>query len=230
MKVYEIEGDGDLAWINCSDPEDAGLLDRVTLGLAGIDRSRTIELEVSDSDAPGDWVETDCPRRPAYGTVLLSERAVSVFGSLLTDAGYLLDTRLAFETRYKLFVCERESDALDLERSDIRRFRSGNISDVFRHELHADRLRDQHVFRLKYCPSQVFVSDRVVDLVREHGLTGFVFEEIWSSETGGVQLPPAELPIERVPGEFARRAAAKRRALREELARRERAGTAPDRA
>ena len=81
------------------------------------------------------------------------------------------------------------------------------------------------MFRLKHCTSQVFVSDRVVDLVREHGLTGFVFEEIWSGETGGVLLPPAELPIERVPGEFARRAAAKRQALRQELARR--AGTTP---
>lgn len=220
MRVYEIKGDWELAWIDCSDPEDAGLLDRVTRGLAVIDRSRKIELEVSDWDAPGDWVETDCPRRPAYGTVLLSEQAISVLGFLLVDSGYLIDTKLAFDKSYKLFICEREIDALDLERSDIRRFRSGNISDMLRYELHADRLRDQHVFRLKYRPSRVFVSDRVVDLVREHGLTGFVFEEIWSSETGGVQLPPAVLPIERVPGEFARRAAAKRRALRQELARR----------
>ena len=228
MKVYEIKGDWELAWINCSDPEDAGLLDRVTLQLDTIDRSRTIGLEVSDWDAPGDWIETDCPKNPAYGTVLLSERAVSAFGSLLTDTGYLLDTHLAFATRYKLFICEREIDALDLERSDLRRFRDGNIWDVFRYELDADRLRDQHVFRLKHRPSRVFVSDRVVDLVREHGLTGFLFQEIWSSETGGVQLAPAELPIERVPGEFARRAAAKRKALREELARR--AGTAPGQA
>lgn len=220
MKVYTSRGDFELVWVDCSDPEITGLLDRVTRDLATIDRREAIDLEISDWDAPGDWIATDCPHLAAYGTLLLSERAVSVFGSLLTDAGYFLDTRLASDTRYKLFICEREVDALDSERSDIHRFRSGNISDVFRHELDADRLRDQHVFRLKHRPSQVFVSDRVVDLVREHGLTGFLFQEIWSSETGGVQLPPAVLPIERVPGEFARRAAAKRRALREELARR----------
>ena len=93
MKVYEIEGDGDLAWINCSDPEDAGLLDRVTLGLAGIDRSRTIELEVSDWDAPGDWVETDCPRRPAHGTVLLSEQAIC-FSARCSQTQAIYSTRV----------------------------------------------------------------------------------------------------------------------------------------
>jgi hypothetical protein len=220
MKLYWIKGDFELLWVNCVEEGVTNLLDHVVHDGAMIDRTKPIVLETSDWDAPGDWIASDCPRAPAYGTLLLSERAVAVLGSMLTDAGYFLDTVLpGTDVRYKVFICDCELDALDLERSELTRFRSGNIDRVLRHELKADSLRGADVFRLKHRRSDVFVSDRFKAAVEQAGLVGFVFEEIWSSETGGVYRPREMPPIDRVPGESARRAKAKRRALREVLAR-----------
>ena len=220
MKVFSAKGDFDYAWMNCVDADVCGLLNYVANDGAYIDRSVPVALSVGGYGRRGDWVETDCPKNPAYGTVVLSERAVAAFGAMLTDAGYLLDTTLDAATRYKLFICERQVDALDLERSDFTRFRDGGVKDVLRHELRADLLADLDVFRLKHRRSQVFVSDRFVARAESHGLTGFVFTELWSSDTGGVPLTLPGIPIQQVPGEFARDARKKRQALRKELARR----------
>ena len=227
MRVFSAKGDFDYAWMNCVDADVCGLLNHVVNDGAYIDRSLPVALSVGGYGARrGDWIETDCPKNPAYGTVLLSERSVAAFGAMLTDAGYFLDTTLDAATRYKLFICEREIDALDLERSDFTRFRSGNVKDVLRHELRADLLAGLDVFRLKHRRSQVFVSDRFVALAEAHGLTGFIFTELWSSDAGGVPLTLPGVPVQRVPGEFARDARKKRRALRKELARRAAATTA----
>lgn len=220
MRIYEVEGDFDYAWMNCLDADVCGLLNHVVNDGAYIDRSLPVALAVGGYGNRGDWIETDCPKNPAYGTVVLSEHAIEVFGAMLTDAGYFLDTTLAAMTRYKLFICERQIDALDQDRSDLKRFRSGGISDMLRYELDADPLHGMDVFRLKHLRSSVFVSDRFVALAEARGLTGFVFTEIWSSDAGGVSLTLPTLPIERVRGEFAREARKKRQALRKELARR----------
>lgn len=217
MKVYEVKGDFQLAWVNCSEKVITGLLEHVVNDGAEIDRSKPVALELSDWEAPGDSILTDCVHIGAYGPLLLSERAISALGPLLSDAGYFLPTELAADTCYKLFICEREIDALDQERSDLTRFEDGMVWKVLRYELKPDLLRDMHVVRLKHRRSRVFVSDHFVQQVDRHHLTGFVFREVWSSDTGGVQLPPEMPPIERVPGEFAKRAKAKRAALRKAL-------------
>ena len=220
MKFYEVRGDYDYAWVNCSDVDVCGLLNHVVHDGAEIDRSQPVVLEVGGYGRKGDWIETDCPKRPAYGTVLLSDRAVSVFGAMVTDAGYLLDTSLAAQMRYKLFICKREIDAFDQDRSEFTRFVDGGIWKITRYELDADLLRGMDVFRLKHVRSSVFVSDRFKTLVDQDGLTGFIFEEIWSSDTGGVALTLPGIPVEGKRGEFGRIARQKRQALRAELARR----------
>lgn len=220
MKIYEVDGDHDYAWINCCDIAMCGLLNHVVHDGAEIDRSQPVALEVGGYGRKGDWIETDCPKEPAYGTLMLSDHAVAVFGPMLTDAGYLLDTTLDAQTRYKLSICEREIDALDQARSEFTRFSDGGISYMLRYELEASLLQGMDVFRLKYRRARVFVSDRFKALAEAHGLTGFVFDEVWSSDTGGVPLTIPMPPIERVRGEFGRLARQKRQALRQELARR----------
>lgn len=220
MKFYEVYGDFEYALINCCGNDMYTILDRAVNDSIEIDRGLVVDLEVGGYGDEGDWVETDCPKKSAYGPLLLSERAVTVFGSMLTDAGYLLDTRLAAATRYKLFICQREIDALDLERSEFTRFSDGGVWRVLRHELNLDVLQGIDVLRLKHRPSRVFVSDRFVTVAEAHGLTGFVFTEVWSSDTGGVPLTLPGIPVEQVSGEFDRTAKEKRDALRKELIRR----------
>ena len=156
---------------------------------AEVDRSEFIELEISDWDAPGDWVETDCPGNAAYGTLLFSEQAVAALGDLLTPCGYFLNTVLPTGTRYKIYICEREIKALDEERSVIERFESTRrIQEVMRFELYAEALATSDVCRLRGLRSDVFVSDEFVRLVETHRLTGFLFTQIWPGETGGTGL------------------------------------------
>ena len=111
---------------------------------------------------------------PACGTLLFSERATQVLGDLLLASGYFLDTILPTQTRYRIFICEHEIDALDRERSEIVWFEDeDNINYVLRHSFHSEALRDEHVFRLRYLRATVLVSDTFVRRAEEHQLTGF---------------------------------------------------------
>lgn len=179
-----------------------------------------VRLEIGGIGSKGDFVLADNVYLSGFGPLLLSEHAITLLGELLSDVGYFVDTVLISDMSYKLFICERQIDALDQNKSELKRFNDGMVSKISRHELNAEIVRDMHAFRLKHRRSCMFVSDHFVSMVKKHELTGFVFEEIWSSETGGVQLPPVMPPIERVRGEFAKRAKAKRKAFREILARR----------
>ena len=227
MKIYEVEGDYEYLWVNCVADGMCGRLDHVVSDGAWIDRNEPIELEISDWDAPGDWVETDCPPNPADGTLLFSERAVAVLGDLLLGSGYFIDTILPVQTRYKIFICEREIDAIDRERSEIVWFEDAdNIDYVLRYAFHDDVLLDRHVFRLKYLRATVLESDVFVRRAEAHQLTGFIFKELWSSETGGVRFPvpfPWNDDTDAAP-EPRRDPVAKRAALRAVLAARQQPG------
>ena len=189
MKIYEVEGDSDYLWTNCVDGDITGRLNHVVHDGAEIDRSQPVELEISDWDAPGDWIETDCAGRPAGGALLFSERAVAALSDLLTPSGYVLDTIIPAQTRYKLYVCKRAIEALDEARSEVIRFKaSGRVRKVLRYELRAEAIASSHIFRLWDLRGRVFVSDAFVSRVEAHRLTGFLFAEIWSSEFGGTGL------------------------------------------
>lgn len=195
-------------------------LDDVVHQGAVTDRTVPIELEVDTFESGGDWVETDFPHLNVYGPFLFSDLSTAAFETMLTDAGYFIDARVPAHKAYKVFICERVIDALDQQRSSLTRFGDGGVWDVMRYELRPELLHGMDVFRMKHQRARLFVSDRFKAIADDYGLTGFVFQEIWSSETGGVTLPPDEIPIEHEPGSFARRAASKRQALRAELARR----------
>lgn len=187
MKIYRVRGDSDLIRISYGHSSDLSLLNHVINDGALLDRDYTVDLEINTAEDPDDWIAADCPYLSGYG-LMLSDKAVSVLGSMLADAGYLLNTRLPGADHYKLFICGRLIDAIDQERSDIERFRDGGVWWLRRYELRAELLRDMHVFRLKHKRNRLFVSDQFVCLMQEHELTGFEFTEIWCSETGSSLL------------------------------------------
>ena len=120
MEFYKVEGDANYLWLNCFDIEDTGLLDHVVHDGASIDRTKPIRLEIGGF-APNKSVETDFPSRPAYGVLAVSKRAISVLGDLFLASGYFIDTICPTKTRYKIYICEREVDALDQEKSELER-------------------------------------------------------------------------------------------------------------
>jgi hypothetical protein len=172
------------------------------------------------------FIPTDCPYfSPLLKSVLLSQRAIDVFGPLLDGAGQMFRTvQRQTETRYTILYVRRQVDALDEDRSEVERFEtSGRIADIIRAEFQAERLRDAPIFRLPR-GGKVFVTDAIADAVQRHGLTGFKLTEVWSAETGGVRIPIEPYRLGDGPDAEARRFDARRRALRAELAARPPAG------
>jgi hypothetical protein len=227
-KVFTIDGDGALAFGQISEAAFRKVLVRSALHEQEVQRSFAVPIRLGPLAVKGfsPFVPTDCPYfSPLQKSILLSERAIDVFGSLLDGAGQMFRTeQRQTETRYTILYVRRQVDALDEERSEVERFQStGRISDVVRAEFHAERLRDAPIFRLPY-GGMIYITDAIADLVQQHGLTGFKLTEVWSAESGGVHNPPE---VYRFNGgiEASRpREDARRRALRAELAARQAAG------
>ena len=216
MRVYEVSGDHDFAWVNYHG--GVATLER----LRGLwfkcqgDTTSPVELEfVGESYQPDGWLATDCPHMSGYG-LLLSARAVSALRRHLEGAGVLLPT-VSEVGDYRLFLCQRRIDALDEAGSTLRRFRDGGIMGIDRYALRPEAIGDATLFRLVGYNGGPLCTDAFVADVERHGLTGFAFREVWSSEAGGVALDNT-IPWEREPGAFARAARAKREALRARLA------------
>jgi hypothetical protein len=94
---------------------------------------------------------------------------------------------LIFEgATYWLFFITNTVDALDEDKSEIKRFASsGRIMAIDTFVFRAETLRDQFLCRLKTLPgAHCIVTDNFVDVVRQHGLTGFLFQRLWSSDKG----------------------------------------------
>ncbi len=155
----------------------------------------------------------------SLGALLLSDEAIAVLGPVLNPAGYFIDTELDAERIYKIFVCERRLDVLDEERAELKRFSTGNIWDVLRYAFHEDRLEGADIFKVKGVQADLLVTDRFVSLVNEHKLRGFEFVNAWNRATGGVRFNPDESTYEAYPGESQAIGEARRRAMREILAR-----------
>jgi hypothetical protein len=105
--------------------------------------------------------------------------------------GEFLPLRYGSATRW-LFNCLNSVAALDLGTSVVRRdtVEPYPIRDLrgplyFKLEL----LVNEWIFMPAERPTQIFVTDKFVKVVEEHGLTGFEFHEIWDSA--------APLPVER---------------------------------
>ena len=53
--------------------------------------------------------------------------------------------------------------------------------------FHSDKLRDELLFQVPQClGTPNLVTQNFVDLVHQHGLTGFSFRLVWSEEGGAV--------------------------------------------
>ncbi len=218
MDIFEVSGDADLVVISCSDRADVGSLNRAIYDGIRLSHIRPILLYYTDLAPDRPAVLTSCLKLGAGG-FLLSEDAISALGPLLSSAGYFIDTDLSAEQHYRIFVCERELDALDLGQSELDRLPSGGIWNVFRYAFREDRLEGCDIFKIKDLRGSLFVTDRFVSLVDKHKLRGFQFVHVWNSTTGGVRFNPNEFKYEAYPGAIEARADAKRRAMRETLAR-----------
>ncbi len=121
------------------------------------------------------------------GYPVFSQRAKDIISPLLSGLGRWIELEYD-EATYWLFYITNVVDALDEEKSTITRFKSSQkVMSIESFVFKPDVVKDQWLFTLPQRPgSNRLVTDRFVELVREHRLTGFLFEKLWSSEEGPV--------------------------------------------
>jgi hypothetical protein len=117
---------------------------------------------------------------------VLSSRAKQVFEPHLKDLGRWVEL-ISDEATYWLFVITNVVDALDVPKSKIAYFPStpGKVMGIDSYAFKPEAVQDQFLFTLPYQPRRDrLVTDRFVDVVRQHRLTAFQFELLWSSDKG----------------------------------------------
>jgi hypothetical protein len=123
------------------------------------------------------------------GCLLLSLGAVEKLHRFLVPSGILLATEQSDLTiEYKIYICRNEVPALHAEASSGTSLPDGSLFAIDTYAFIPELVKDQDVFRLPMM-GDVFVSNRFVDAVEEARLSGFVFQKIWSLETGPVERP-----------------------------------------
>jgi hypothetical protein len=211
--IYRVEGDLSLMQIAFVDAERTQQFQKVR-GRRGDAEwiPPQVEVLVDADDLPPAWVAVDL----AYFSglhLMLSGRAVAALRPWIGPHGEFLPVRADIGD-YAIFNCFTEIDAFDDEHTEGRRFQSsGRFMRICRYALYAERLLDPPpIFRLVGQRAPLFVTDAFRAAVEQHRLTGFVFEPLWSSETGGIRLPEVEI-WERDPAGARRAAQAKRLAI-----------------
>lgn len=123
---------------------------------------------------PGDLASplNQCP--------IFSRRAIDVLRPVLESHGEILPL-LCSEGEYYAFNLLAVRDAVDPERAQFWRGKTGVILEVLRYAFLSERLRDTWIF---WTPElkNVMVTDKFVRLVQQNGLTGFRFVLRWDSE------------------------------------------------
>jgi hypothetical protein len=126
---------------------------------------------------PGDFPSL-MTRLPVF-----SQRAVDTLSDLLHANGEFLPL-VCSEGTYFAFNVTRVIDALDVQRSEVKRFSDGRIMRVVRYEFVPDILEGLSIFKIpETARMEVFVTDPFVSRVQSAGLVGFDFKLVWSAPT-----------------------------------------------
>ncbi|MDX2271898.1 MAG: hypothetical protein NW237_08095 [Cyanobacteriota bacterium] len=122
-------------------------------------------------------------RATIYGTIpVFSDLAVKVLGSFLLESGELLPLQPCFGT-YFVYHFTSSCDCLDERNSEFRTLPSGSPIEIIKHSFFPSKIGDLQVFRVPHKKFKIFVRDQFVELVRQHHLTGFKFDKVWSSSS-----------------------------------------------
>lgn len=194
MNVYKLNSDGDRKWVKFF------TVGGVVLG----DYSKNHPLFASQNKLPvernpevkgknaqrafADFSNVNYEPYPCF-----SGHAKSVLGPHLEGLGQWLELEFD-EAPYWLFNVTNIVDALNEPASQVSRFTNGKVMFVEEFVFKPEALTNQLIFKIPQRPgTYTFATNRFVDLVEQHQLTGFVFKPLWSQE-GGTAKPSASDP------------------------------------
>ncbi len=187
MKIYELDSSSGGKWVWFSTV--AGPVTPDSFGKrAFFDSQPRIRIDRNTESSPrgskavlADFSNLGYRPEPCF-----SARAKQLLGPLIDDLGQWLALECD-EAPYWLFNVTHTADALDEPRSEIARFRDGRVMDIDSFTFKPEKLIGELLFQVPQClGTPNLVTQDFVDLVHQHGLTGFSFRLVWSEEGGAV--------------------------------------------
>lgn len=182
MKVYEIyHSEEFLSFFLENEKEEQRFneLYEPYWGQSLVDKWETFHLHCSDyySHFPmGDFPHF-------FGDViLLSSRAKVILQDLIAKSGEFLEMKYENELIYAFNVLNI-IDVLNENKSVVKRFKSsGRIMSIEKYEFIPYLLEDQVIFKIPQQKVRIYVTDKFVEKVNNHGLVGLEFVERWNDE------------------------------------------------
>jgi hypothetical protein len=188
MNVYQMNADGTSSWVRFFTVEGPLIPDDSVECRAFFSSQPRIRIDRNTESTPrgskaklGDFSNLGYGSEPCFGA-----RAKQLLGPHIDGLGQWL-TLECDEAPYWLFNVTHTVDALDEANSELVRFADGKVMRIAQFVFNREMLRGQLLFQLpQRLGAPNLVTQDFVDLVHEHGLTGFCFRLLWSEENGAV--------------------------------------------
>lgn len=192
MNVYDMRPDSEAQpkWVRFFTKNNLVMPSFAADELAFFSIHTRIEVERNHESTPlgsgarfGDYSNVNHNVHPVF-----SQRAKELLTPHLAGAGQWIEL-VGDEAPYWLFFVTNVVPALDLEASAIAYFPSSpsKVMEISEYGFKPELVRNQWLFTLpQRIRSNRLVTDRFIDFVREHELTGFRFHLLWSQEQGMV--------------------------------------------
>jgi hypothetical protein len=189
VNVYDMDMDKEeKKWVSFYTKHNLAMPSSAAERPAFFDAHPRIEIDRSDYTPRGskaklaDYSNVNHNVHPVF-----SQRAKDILSDRLHGLGRWIEL-VSDEAPYWLFYVTNVVDALDEPASKVIYFDDDVPNKVLRiaqHVFRPERVQGQFLFTLPQKKGyHRLVTDDFINVVREHRLTGFRFEFLWSSETG----------------------------------------------
>lgn len=116
---------------------------------------------------------------------VFSKKCVDILGNELEKFGEFLSLSCKGKTYY-VFNLMNYIFALDKNNSEVRYWEDGTVKSIVKFTFEESKVKNQFIFRLKETTHMdIYVTDKLVNIVKNHKLKGFEFKLIWSSDNTG---------------------------------------------
>jgi hypothetical protein len=103
------------------------------------------------------------------------------------------------EKEYWLLNVTHTIDALDLTRTEIKRFRDGGINRILSYSFRHEAVAPEWLFKVTTSPYHMLCTEPFVALANAHGWSGLFFWPVWDSEHAPFPVSPLAADIQSRP-------------------------------
>ncbi len=129
----------------------------------------------------GDSATKPLPDFPSFGGVpAFSRRAIETLKPMLERSGTILPLAMRGGDDFFAYQVSTCIEALDEDASVLSRFSTGRIMSISKYVFIPDAISSA-IFKVPQRRAEIFVTDAFVEEVTRAGLTGFVFDHLYSA-------------------------------------------------